>query len=72
MTTDPDKDFLRSEDAYDLLWATATTKLWGILGDPFIRSIFDLVVTIGNNKSYAYSGHKISLAKTVVKFVQNM
>ena len=50
MTTDPDKDFLRSEDTYDLLWATATTKLWGILGDPFIRSIFDLVVTIGNNK----------------------
>ena len=50
MTTDPDKDFLQSEDTYDLLWATVATKLWRRLGDPFIRSIFDLIVTIGNNK----------------------
>ena len=58
MTTDPDKDFLRSEDTYDLLWATVATKLWRRLGDPFIRRIFDLVVTIGHKKSYAASGHK--------------
>ena len=39
-----------------------TIKLWSRLGDPFLRGIYHLVVTIGHNKSYAVSGRKKSLA----------
>ena len=68
MTTDPDKHFLRPVDAYDLLWATVATKMWSRLGNPFLRRLFDLVVTIGHNKSYVAYDHKESLAGSVVKF----
>ena len=68
MFTDPYTDFLWSKDAYDLLWATVATKMLSKLGDPFLRMIFDLVVTIGHNKSYVAYDHKESLAGSVVKF----
>ena len=54
---------------YDLLCPILTTKLWRRLGDPFLRGIYHLVVTIGHNKSYADSSHKKSLAGSLGIFV---